>query len=136
MTVKIVAVYEGDLHCSAVHGPSGDGLATDAPADNQGKGERFSPTDLVAVALGTCVLTTMGIAAQRRGLDIRGAKVEVQKDMSPVPRRHIGKLTVRIELPAHLDERSRKIMELAAKECPVTASLGPMTDVETTIVYV
>ncbi len=136
MAVKIVTVYEGDLHCDAVHGPSGDRLSTDAPVDNQGKGERFSPTDLVAVALGTCILTTMGIAARNRGLDIRGARVEVLKEMSAVPRRHIGKLTVRLELPAHLDERARGIMALAAEECPVAASLGPMTAIETTIVYV
>jgi putative redox protein len=136
VAVKIEAVYEGDLHCSAVHGPSGDRLGTDAPVDNQGKGERFSPTDLVAVSLATCVLTTMGIAARNRGLDIRGARAEVLKEMSSVPRRHIGKLTVRIELPAHLDERARRIMAIAAEECPVTASLGPMTAIETTIVYV
>jgi putative redox protein len=136
MAVEIEAVYEGDLHCTAVHGPSGDRLATDAPADNQGKGERFSPTDLVAVALGTCILTTMGIAARNRGLDIRGARAEVHKEMSPVPRRHISKLAARIELPAHLDERARRIMEIAANECPVTASLGPRTEIVLDLVYV
>ncbi len=136
MAAKIEAVYEGDLHCSAVHGPSGDRLSTDAPVDNQGKGERFSPTDLVAVALGTCILTTMGIAARNRGLDLRGARVEVLKEMSSVPRRHIGKLTMRIELPARLDDRARRILEIAAEECPVASSLGATTAVETTFVYV
>ncbi len=136
MAVEIEAVYEGELHCAAVHGPSGDRLSTDAPADNQGKGERFSPTDLVAVALGTCILTTMGIAARARGIDLRGARVRVVKDMSSVPRRHIGKLTVRLDLPKHLDERARRIMEVAAEQCPVAASLGPGTEIETTISYV
>jgi putative redox protein len=136
MAVKIEAVYEGDLHCNAVHGPSGDRLATDAPVDNQGKGERFSPTDLVATALATCILTTMGIAARNRGLDIRGARAEVSKEMSSVPRRHIGKLTAKLELPKHLERRAREIMEIAAGECPVAASLGPGTEIELEIVYV
>ena len=135
MAVKIEAVYEGDLHCTAVHGPSGDRLSTDAPTDNQGKGERFSPTDLVAVALGTCILTTMGIAARSRGLDIRGARAEVTKEMSAVPRRHIGRLAARVELPAHLDARARTILEAAARDCPVTASLGPSTELDLEIVY-
>ena len=136
MAVKIEVVYEGELHCSAVHGPSGDRLATDAPADNQGKGERFSPTDLVAVALGTCILTTMGIAARRRGLDLKGARAEVHKEMSSVPRRRIGKLAARIELPADLDERARRILEVAAEACPVTASLAPDTEVALSFEYV
>ncbi len=136
MSVKIEAVYEGDLHCDAVHGPSGDRLSTDAPADNQGKGERFSPTDLIAVTLGTCALTTMGIAARSREIDIRGARVEVLKEMSSVPRRHIGKLIMRIELPARLDARARDILRIAAETCPVAASLGSTTTIETTIVYV
>ena len=136
MAVKIEAVYEGDLHCTVEHGPSRDRIATDAPVDNQGKGERFSPTDLVAVALGTCILTTMGIAARNRGLDIRGARAEVLKEMSSVPRRHIGKLTVKIELPARLDDRARAIMDIAARECPVAASLGPGTEIDLTVEYV
>jgi putative redox protein len=135
MAVKIEAVYEGDLHCAVLHVPSRDRIATDAPADNQGKGERFSPTDLVAAALATCILTTMGIAARNRGLDIRGARAEVLKEMSSVPRRHIGKLTARIELPASLEPRARAIMELAARECPVTASLGPGTEIDLAFEY-
>jgi putative redox protein len=136
MAVKIEAVYEGDLRCTAEHGPSRDRIGTDAPVDNQGKGERFSPTDLVAAALATCMLTTMGIAARNRGLDIRGARAEVLKEMSSVPRRHIGKLTVKLTLPGHLDERARRIMEIAAQECPVTASLGAGTEVDLTLEYV
>jgi putative redox protein len=136
MAVKIEAVYEGDLHCAVEHGPSRDRIATDAPVDNQGKGERFSPTDLVAASLATCILTTMGIAARNRGLDIHGARAEVLKEMSPVPRRHIGKLTVKVELPAHLDDRARGIMDIAARSCPVAASLGPLTEIDLTIEYV
>src|ERR1035437_1065798 len=96
MSVEIDVVYEGQLHCQASHGPSGASLATDAPLDNGGKGDAFSPTDLVAAALGTCVLTIMGLVAQRHSLDLSGAKVHVVKDMvgpkegSPV--RRIGSL--------------------------------------------
>src|SRR5467141_672960 len=80
--------YTGDLHCEATHGPSKSKLATDAPADNKGKGEAFSPTDLVATALGTCISTTMGIKAELLGVDLRGMKVSVQKEMSnDAPRR-------------------------------------------------
>ncbi|MBZ5638535.1 MAG: OsmC family protein [Acidobacteriia bacterium] len=136
MAVKIEAVYEGDLHCTVEHGPSHDRISTDAPVDNQGKGERFSPTDLVAASLSTCLLTTMGIAAQKRGIDIRGARAEVWKEMSSVPRRHVGKLTARIELPARLDPGARAIMETAARGCPVTASLGPGTEIDLTFHYV
>src|SRR3954451_16658330 len=79
--VEIKAVYEGQLHCTATHGPSGMTLTTDAPKDNMGKGESFSPTDLVATALATCVVTTMGIVAQRHNLDITGTTVRVEKHM-------------------------------------------------------
>jgi len=134
--VRVDVVYEGDLHCVAVHGPSKDTITTDAPVDNRGRGEHFSPTDLLGAAMGTCMLTIMGIAARDRGIDIRGARAEVQKEMSAVPRRHIGKLTVRITLPARLSERERALMEAAARSCPVHASLGPQTEVDLGFEYV
>jgi putative redox protein len=136
MGVRTEIVYEGDLRCSAVHGPSGSRFPTDAPVDNEGRGETFSPTDLVGVALGSCILTTMGIAARRRGWDMSGARADVEKEMSSVPRRHIAKLTVRASLPARLDPRAREVLEAAAETCPVTASLGPLTEIDLRFEYV
>ena len=86
--VTITGEYEGELHCRAQHGPSGSGLVTDAPRDNQGRGEAFSPTDLVATAFGTCILTTMAIAARKHGLELKGMRFETTKEMSAdLPRR-------------------------------------------------
>jgi putative redox protein len=135
MSVRVSIRYEGDLHCTAVHGPSGDRLPTDAPVDNRGRGQHFSPTDLVGTAMGSCMLTIMGIAAHDRGVSIEGATAEVVKEMSAVPRRHISKLTVRITLPAALDERERRVLEAAARGCPVYASLGPDTEVDLSFEY-
>ena len=135
MAVRVDVTYDGDLHCIAVHGPSGDRMITDAPVDNKGKGEHFSPTDLVGTALGTCILTIMGIAARERGLDLAGARAVVLKEMGAVPRRHIARLDVTLTLPAHLDEKARKIMEATAHTCPVHASLGERTKVELNFVY-
>ncbi len=123
--VAIQFEYQGDLHCSAVHGPSGTALTTDAPKDNQGRGESFSPTDLVATALGTCILTTMGIMARTLSLDITGATATVEKEMSSSPPRRIQQLTVRIHVPQAFDEASRLKLERAAHTCPVHKSLHP-----------
>jgi putative redox protein len=136
MAVTIEIGYLGELHCDAAHGPSRSRLMTDAPTDNGGKGETFSPTDLVGVALGSCILTTMGIAARRRGWDMSGARADVEKEMSSVPRRHIAKLTVRASLPARLDPRAREVLEAAAETYPVTASLGPLTEIDLRFEYV
>ncbi len=135
MSVRMDVVYEGDLRCTATHGPSGDRVLMDAPVDNRGRGEHFSPTDLVAAALGGCVLIVMGIAARDRGLDIRGSRSEVVKEMSAVPRRHIGRMGVRITLPAALDDDARALLEKTARTCPVAASLGPDTGVDLHFVY-
>src|SRR5215211_4393937 len=97
--VDINVRYEGDLHCSATHGPSQAGLSTDAPADNQGRGESFSPTDLVATGLGTCMATVMGIVAKQRGYDLRGMDVHVKKHMTASPPRRIARLSVEISVP-------------------------------------
>jgi putative redox protein len=130
--VEIQADYQGHLRCAARH-PSGSALLTDAPRDNMGKGEAFSPTDLVATALGTCILTTMGIVAQRRDLDISGARITVQKEMTSTPTRRIASLAVEIHMPRRLDDEDRQRLENAAHACPVHASLHP--DVKAPIVF-
>lgn len=123
--VEIEIRYEGDLHTTAVHGPSGTQLVTDAPKDNQGRGESFSPTDLVATALGTCIATTMDIVARRQGFSVSGSKVRVGKHMISEPRRRIGKLEVDVVMPAALTPDQRELMEQTARTCPVAESLSP-----------
>jgi len=120
---QINSTYSGDLRCASLHGPSGSALETDAPTDNQGKGERFSPTDLVATALSTCILTIMGIVAERHGWDLKGCTARVEKVMTSEAPRKIAQLEVWMELPAHLDEKARKILRKAAENCPVKLSL-------------
>lgn len=122
--VQIKSTYEGNLRTRSVHGPSSAELVTDAPVDNQGKGESFSPTDLVATALGTCMLTIMGIVAERHGWDLGGATVSVEKSMSTDAPRRIVELAVVIRVPAVLDAGARKALEKAAHGCPVHATLG------------
>jgi putative redox protein len=131
--VEIQIAYEGQLHCTASHAPSGTRLTTDAPKDNMGRGESFSPTDLVATALGTCILTTMAIAAQRRGLELSGASARVTKEMVTSPARRIGRLSVEIVMPQELPEEERTRLEHAAHACPVHKSLHP--DVEIPITF-
>ena len=122
--VQIDIRYEGNLRCRATHGPSQAEIATDAPVDNHGRGESFSPTDLLATALGTCMLTLMGIAAQRHDWELGEATVSVRKKMAADPRR-VGELEVIITVPAELDERARTTLERAALTCPVHKSLHP-----------
>src|ERR1700760_4476107 len=97
--VAIQLEYQGELHSKAVHGPSGTELNTDAPKDNQGRGESFSPTDLVATALGTCMLTVMGIMARTLNLDIAGTTARVEKEMTAAAPRRIERLAVKIHVP-------------------------------------
>ena len=123
--VEISVLYEGDLHCKAVHGPSGSSFTTDAPKDNQGKGESFSPTDLVATALGTCMATVMGIAARSLKMDIRGTKVTVRKEMQNSPVRRIASLTVHIHVPVNATVEQKQKLTDAALSCPVHKSLHP-----------
>ena len=120
---QINSSYSGDLRCASLHAPSGSALETDAPTDNQGKGERFSPTDLVATALSTCILTIMGIVAERHDWNLKGCTARVEKVMTSEAPRKIAKLEVWIEVPAHLDEKARKILRKAAENCPVKLSL-------------
>ena len=131
--VQIDATYDGGLRCRATHGESGAVLSTDAPKDNQGQGASFSPTDLVAAALGTCMLTTMGIAANRLGVDLTGAHIRVRKEMTAEPPRRICKLTVEINGPASVPAEHRLPLERAAVECPVSRSISPA--IQTGIVF-
>lgn len=132
MAVEVDISYSGDLRCHATHGPSRNNLLTDAPVDNHGKGEAFSPTDLVATALGTCMLTVMGIVAQRHNWDLTGMRAHVIKEMAAAPIRRIGKLAVTISIPADkaikLTPEERTRLENAAHSCPVHHSLHPDID--------
>ncbi len=118
--------YEGNLRTVATHLQSESVVETDAPTDNQGKGERFSPTDLVATALGSCMLTIMGIKARDMDIDLEGTKIDITKIMVPNPRR-IGEIKVVINFPESLkpDEKQKTIIERAAMTCPVFESLHP-----------
>jgi putative redox protein len=126
--VNISIEYTGDLHCQATHGPSGAKLATDAPTDNKGKGEAFSPTDLVATALATCMSTTMGIKAQELGIDLRGMTVSVKKEMSKNGPRRIVTLPSEVHIPLAADCPQRDLLEQTALNCPVHKSLPPEID--------
>lgn len=119
----ITCHYRGQLRCEAEHGPSGSRIGTDAPTDNQGLGEQFSPTDLVATALATCILTVMGIAAERRGWTLEGTEARVQKTMTSQGVRRIEQLTVWVRLPGELDSGARDQLQRLAEGCPVKKSL-------------
>ena len=137
MSVEMDVVYQGALRCLATHGPSKATLKTDAPTDNGGKGEEFSPTDLVGAALGTCILTIMGLVAQRSGLDISGARVSVTKEMAAAPVRRIGKLKAVVAMPAGkpFPEADRQKLERGADTCPVKQSLHPDVKLEISFVW-
>lgn len=126
--VHVDISYLGDLRCEAVHGPSGTKIQTDAPVDNHGKGEAFSPTDLAATSLGACMATIMGIAAGRHGVVLDGMKVGVDKAMSVDTPRRIAKIEIVFTIPLPADHPKRGLLEAAALACPVHHSLHP--DVE------
>ena len=128
-------LYEGSLRTKAVHIASSSTIVTDAPTDNNGKGEAFSPTDLVATSLASCMLTIMGIIAERDGIDLKGAHAEVEKVMSKNPRR-ISKVGIKIHLNGHLiNPPDRDRLERAARHCPVGGSLHPEIEEEVIFVY-
>jgi uncharacterized OsmC-like protein len=129
-TVK--TTYLGDLRTEATHVRSGKKITTDAPIDNQGKGAFFSPTDLLATALGSCMLTIMGIAARTHGFDIDGTDVGITKVMGTNPRR-VVEIIVELNFPHSYSEKHKKIIELSAKECPVANSLHP--ELKQTVVF-
>jgi putative redox protein len=120
---KMQAIYRGDLRVKCQH-DSGALLETDAPKDNEGKGENFSPTDLLPAALATCMLTLMGIFARKVGIDLKGATIDVEKEMALAPRR-IGRILVRFRSPLSLSPEIRLKLEQAALSCPVHHSLHP-----------
>jgi putative redox protein len=117
--------YLGDLRTSSIHLSSAKEIITDAPVDNQGKGEAFSPTDLLATSLGNCMLTIVGIAAKTHGFNIDGATAEITKVMAQEPRR-VSEIIVHLQFPANsFTDREKAIIEKAAKTCPVSYSLHP-----------
>jgi putative redox protein len=133
--VTLNSSYEGSLRCRATHAPSGATLLTDAPIDNQGKGESFSPTDLVATALGACMMTIIGIVADRRGLALVGMTAETVKVMSDAPPRRIAALKTRITIPLPADHEHRVALEQAALTCPVHKSLHPEIDASVEFIW-
>lgn len=131
--VKSVATYTGEKHCQIEHDPSRSVIETDAPIDNNGRGEKFSPSDLMAAALGSCALTVMSIVAERDGVDLKGTRAEVEKHMVTNPRR-IGKLITTITFPKGIPHDYRKKLENTAHTCPVHSSLH--ADIEAPLVFI
>lgn len=134
MSVKITGKYLGNKKTSLLHTPSGAEIVTSAPIDNQGDGSAFSPTDLVAGALGACMMTVMSIVAERDGVDLSGMSMEVEKHMEQNPRR-IGRLPIRLHLPRGIDESYRSKLERVAHTCPVHHTLREDTSVEVEFLY-
>ena len=132
--VRIEIRYAGELHCQATHAPSSSELDTDAPVDNQGKGASFSPTDLLATALGTCMATTMGIVARRKGWTIDGITLSVDKHMATQPPRRVERLAAAFHVPpaiaAGLDDQAKRELENTARTCPVALSLSPSVAID------
>ena len=125
-------LYDGDLRTTCTHLKSGNLFETDAPVDNNGKGERFSPTDLLATSLGTCMLTVMGIKAKRMGFDLNGIKVEVEKVMKSDPRR-VGGINLFYHIPGDLksiDQTTKVLLKKIGETCPVMLSIHPDIEVK------
>lgn len=122
--VRIDVDYEGELHTRALHAPSGAVLHTDAPVDNQGRGESYSPTDLLATAFGCCMMTIMGIVARREGWALEGTKIVVEKHMKQEPRR-VGRLVAHFTMPPGLPTKAHAVLANAARTCPVAKSIHP-----------
>jgi len=130
MTSKVT--YNGDLRTTCEHMRSGDTFITDAPVDNNGLGQAFSPTDTVATGLGSCMMTMMGIKAKGMGLRLDGSTIEIKKHMAAEPRR-ISKIEAKLILPSIASDKERKILENTANTCPVLYSLHP--DIEKVITF-
>jgi len=127
--VRMDVTYDGDLRCTATHAPSGATLVTDAPVDNHGKGESFSPTDLLATSTLTCIMTILAIRAESRGLDLNGMHGHVEKHMVGGPRR-VGRLVAEVVLPDGLDKEGRAWLIADAASCPVTRSISDGLDLD------
>ena len=134
MAVQMTGRYLGGLKVELEHGPSGATIRTAAPVDNNGDGSSFSPTDLCAASLGACMLTVMGIVAERDGIDFTSCRFTIEKHMAAEPRR-IGRLPLRIEMPAGLGAETRKKLERTAQHCPVHHSLHPDIEIDVSFVY-
>lgn len=133
--VKTRIDYKGQLRCELTHRPSGSKIQTDAPVDNHGRGETFSPTDLLASSLGACMLTILGIVAEQRKLDVTGANASVEKFMSDDQPRRVDKLVVELMIPLSENHPERKILESAALSCPVAHSLSAEIDVKVDFIW-
>jgi uncharacterized OsmC-like protein len=124
-------VYNGDLRTTCTHLRSGNNFETDAPVDNNGKGERFSPTDLMATSLGTCMITVMGIKARAMDFDLTGIEIEVEKIMKAEPRR-VGGINLSFHIPDNLkniDEQTKALLKRIGINCPVMKSINPNIEV-------
>ena len=132
MTSKVT--YEGGLRTKARHIQSGNSIVTDAPVDNQGKGEAFSPTDLVATALASCMLTIMGIVAERHNIELKGTIAEVEKIMGTMPRK-ISEIKIKILFNKNFDKRTKRKLESAALACPVSNSLNKNLEESIKFIY-
>ncbi len=133
--VPISIAYQGQLRCVATHDNSGVQFITDAPKDNSGKGESFSPTDLVATALGTCMITTIGIKMRNDGVNIEGTRIAIEKHMSTDAPRRIIKLVAKLQLPAGISDEYRVRLKEIGDNCPVAKSIHPDIRLETTYGY-
>jgi uncharacterized OsmC-like protein len=131
--VKITGEYQGDLHTVAFHEPSGNSLTTDAPKDNQGRGAAFSPTDLTATSLATCIVTTLAIVARRHGVELSNTRFEVTKEMSTEAPRRIARLAVQVWLSIPKTAVPPGLLERTAELCPVSLSLHPSVEKPVTI---
>ncbi|PIS47683.1 MAG: osmotically inducible protein OsmC [Elusimicrobia bacterium CG08_land_8_20_14_0_20_51_18] len=129
MATKLISKYLGDDRVEITHGPTGEKIITDLPPDNGGKGRAFSPTDLAAASLSSCILTIMAVMARRDKINIDGAEIEIEKQMRETPRR-IGEFTGKIKFPAGVSSVDRKKLMMVLKACPVTGSLHPDIKVE------
>jgi len=133
--VEMSVEYQGELRCTAGHGPSKTRLNTDAPVDNMGKGESFSPTDLLATSLMTCMVTTMAIMAKKNNINVGHPTAKVVKEMTAVPTRRVARLPVEITVPVELSEDDRQKMRNAALTCPVAKSIHPDIEVPVTFYW-
>jgi uncharacterized OsmC-like protein len=132
--VKMLATYQGEKHCEVIHQPSNSIISTDAPRDNHGKGETFSPTDLIGAAMATCMLTTMAILSEKDSIDLTGAQISIGKEMTTNPRR-IGELSIILRLPRGIPEDHRTKIEGYALNCPVARSLHPDLKIPVDFIY-
>ncbi len=133
--VTFTLTYDGSFRCSAIHGPSGTRIATDAPKDNHGRGESFSPTDLTATSLASCMITTMAIQTRSDGLVLEGIRAEVEKHMTSTPPRRIARVVVRLHMPTGIPLPARDKLTKIAHACPVALSLHPDVVQDVSFVY-